>query len=137
MTLQSHEIFAIAGGGQFVAKLTAASATRQLPFDPLKQRLSIEEVRSVAKSASKELHSKKDEPWTNWVAIVVAMVLTADRPAQLSWKQASVASHAFLHNTLQWTLQSMQILQDVTGRTSLQQCNKYSHLYMTYIVNTV
>ena len=100
MTLQAHSLLGIAGPGKDI-KHSAAATSRELPLKPLKLlQLSAEDLKSIAKSASKELYLNRDKPWTNWVAIVVAMVVTADKHGCLMWKQVSIPSQV-LHNVWQ------------------------------------
>ena len=93
MTLQTHSLLGIAGPGKVGVKHSAAATSRELTLKPLKLlQLSAEDLKSIAKSAPKELYLNSDKPWTNWVAIVVAMVVTADKHGCLMWKQVSIPS---------------------------------------------
>ena len=85
MTLQTHSLLGIAGPGKVGVKHSAAATSRELPSKP-------EDLKSIAQSAPKELYMNRDKPWTNWVAIVVAMVVTADEHGCLMWKQVSIPS---------------------------------------------
>ena len=75
--------------------------SRELPLKPLKLlQLSAEDLKSIVKRAPKELYLNRDKPWTHWVAIVVAMIVTADKHGCLMWKQVRIPSQV-LHKVWQ------------------------------------
>ena len=101
MTLRTHSLLGIAGCGKLGAKHSAAATSRELLLQSLKLlQLSAGGDKSIVKSAPKELYPNRHKPWTNWVAIVVAMVVTADKHGCLMWKQVSIPSQV-LHNIWQ------------------------------------